>query len=94
MSGDKLAMQRLREAAEKAKRELDGLAQTDVSLPFITADASGPKHLNTKISRAQFEAMVQPLVDRTIDPCKVSNEREATNLVANDYSGMIYSRLP
>jgi len=71
LSGDKLAMQRLREAAEKAKRELDGLAQTDVSLPFITADASGPKHLNTKISRAQFEAMVQPLVDRTIDPCKV-----------------------
>jgi molecular chaperone DnaK len=70
LGGDKLAMQRLREAAEKAKRELDGLAQTDVSLPFITADASGPKHLNTKISRAQFEAMVQPLVDRTIDPCK------------------------
>jgi molecular chaperone DnaK len=71
LSGDKLAMQRLREAAEKAKRELDGLAQTDVSLPFITADASGPKHMNTKISRSQFEAMVQPLVDRTIDPCKV-----------------------
>mmetsp|Transcript_18909 Transcript_18909/g.33317 ORF Transcript_18909/g.33317 Transcript_18909/m.33317 type:complete len:686 (-) Transcript_18909:72-2129(-) len=70
LSGDNLAMQRLREAAEKAKRELDGLAQTDVSLPFITADASGPKHLNTKISRAQFENMVQPLVDRTIDPCK------------------------
>jgi len=70
LSGDNLAMQRLREAAEKAKRELDGLAQTDVSLPFITADASGPKHMNSKVSRAQFEAMVQPLVDRTIDPCK------------------------
>merc|ERR1712232_740114 len=69
LSGDNLAMQRLREAAEKAKRELDGLAQTDVSLPFITADASGPKHMNSKVSRAQFEAMVQPLVDRTIDPC-------------------------
>jgi len=55
---------------EKAKRELDGLAQTDVSLPFITADASGPKHMNVKISKAQFEAMVQNLVDRTIDPCK------------------------
>jgi molecular chaperone DnaK len=68
---DKLAMQRLRESAEKAKRELDGLAQTDVSLPFITADASGPKHLNIKVSRAQFENMVQKLVDRTIDPCKV-----------------------
>eukprot|EP00523_Entomoneis_sp_CCMP467_P012830 CAMPEP_0168791726 /NCGR_PEP_ID=MMETSP0725-20121227/14138_1 /TAXON_ID=265536 /ORGANISM="Amphiprora sp., Strain CCMP467" /LENGTH=694 /DNA_ID=CAMNT_0008842319 /DNA_START=14 /DNA_END=2099 /DNA_ORIENTATION=- len=70
LSGDKLAMQRLREAAEKAKRELDGLAQTDVSLPFITADASGPKHMNSKVSRAQFEQLVQNLIDRTIDPCK------------------------
>merc|ERR1719162_1348501 len=70
LSGDNLAMQRLREAAEKAKRELDGLAQTDVSLPFITADASGPKHMNAKISRAQFEEMVQNLVDRTIGPCQ------------------------
>merc|ERR1712232_1209884 len=70
LSGDNLAMQRLREAAEKAKRELDGLAQTDVSLPFITADASGPKHMNSKVSRAQFEALVQKYVDRTIDPCK------------------------
>ena len=72
LSGDNLAMQRLREAAEKAKRELDGLAQTDVSLPFITADSSGPKHMNAKISRAQFESLVQTLVDRTIDPCRVS----------------------
>ena len=72
LSGDNLAMQRLREAAEKAKRELDGLAQTDVSLPFITADASGPKHMNVKISRSQFENMVQKLIDRTIGPCKVS----------------------
>lgn len=70
LSGDNLAMQRLREAAEKAKRELDGLAQTDVSLPFITADATGPKHMNSKISRAQFEGLVQSLVDRTLDPCK------------------------
>jgi len=70
LSGDNLAMQRLREAAEKAKRELDGLAQTDVSLPFITADSSGPKHMNVKITRAQFEALVQSLVDRTINPCK------------------------
>jgi molecular chaperone DnaK len=70
LKGDNLAMQRLREAAEKAKRELDGLAQTDVSLPFITADASGPKHMNVKISRSQFENMVQKLVDRTIGPCK------------------------
>lgn len=71
LSGDNLAMQRLREAAEKTKRELDGLAQTDVSLPFITADASGPKHMNCKITRSQFENMVQPLIDRVIDPCKV-----------------------
>jgi len=70
LSGDNLAMQRLREAAEKAKRELDGLAQTDVSLPFITADASGPKHMNAKISRAKFESLVQSLVDRTLGPCK------------------------
>merc|ERR1711957_313798 len=68
LSGDPLAMQRLREAAEKAKRELDGLAQTDVSLPFITADASGPKHMNSKISRAQFEGLVQDLVAKTVDP--------------------------
>jgi len=69
LSGDRLAMQRLREAAEKAKRELDNLAQTDVSLPFITADQTGPKHLNIKVSKAQFENMVDPLVQRTLDPC-------------------------
>lgn len=67
---DPLAKQRLREAAEKAKRELDGLKQTDVNLPFITADASGPKHLNQKISRAQFENMVEHLIERTRGPCK------------------------
>eukprot|EP00580_Thalassiosira_gravida_P007248 CAMPEP_0201642780 /NCGR_PEP_ID=MMETSP0493-20130528/26968_1 /ASSEMBLY_ACC=CAM_ASM_000838 /TAXON_ID=420259 /ORGANISM="Thalassiosira gravida, Strain GMp14c1" /LENGTH=684 /DNA_ID=CAMNT_0048117053 /DNA_START=140 /DNA_END=2194 /DNA_ORIENTATION=- len=70
LSGDNLAMQRLREAAEKAKRELDGLAQTDVSLPFITADASGPKHLNIKVTKAQFENMVSELVEKTVDPCQ------------------------
>jgi len=70
LSNQKEAMQRVREAAEKAKRELDGLAQTDVSLPFVTADASGPKHMNVKISRAQFEEIVDPLIARTIDPCK------------------------
>jgi len=70
LSGDNLAMQRLREAAEKAKRELDGLAQTDVSLPFITADATGPKHFNMKITRSQFERLVSNLVERTIGPCK------------------------
>jgi len=70
LSGDKLAMQRLREAAEKTKRELDGLAATDVSLPFITADASGPKHLNIKVTKAQFEKMVEKLVERTMGPCE------------------------
>lgn len=70
LSQDKLAMQRLREAAEKAKRELDGLAQTDVSLPFITADQTGPKHMNCKITRAQFENMVAKLIEKTIEPCK------------------------
>merc|ERR1711966_61986 len=70
LSGDTLAMQRLREAAEKAKRELDGLAQTDVSLPFITADATGPKHMNIKITKAKFESLVQKYVDRTVGPCK------------------------
>merc|ERR1719158_903102 len=70
LTSDSLAMQRLREAAEKAKRELDGLKQTDVSLPFITADASGPKHLNLKITQAQFEELVDPLVQRTLEPCR------------------------
>ena len=70
LSGDPLAMQRLREAAEKAKRELDGLASTEVSLPFITADASGPKHLNCRLTKAQFEQLVDKLVARTVPPCK------------------------
>ena len=70
LSGDMLAMQRLREAAEKAKRELDGLGQTDVNLPFITADASGPKHLNLKVTKAKFEELVRDLVERTIQPCR------------------------
>jgi molecular chaperone DnaK len=70
LSGDKLAMQRLREAAEKCKRELDALAQTDVMLPFITADATGPKHMEAKVGRAQFEEMVNKLVERTVDPCR------------------------
>lgn len=70
LSSDSLATQRLREAAEKAKRELDALKQTDVNLPFITADASGPKHLNVKITRSQFENLVANLIDRTVSPCK------------------------
>lgn len=71
LSSDALAMQRLREAAEKAKRELDGLTATEVSLPFITADATGPKHLNVRITKAKFESLVEDLVKRTLQPCKL-----------------------
>lgn len=70
LSKDPLAMQRLREAAEKAKRELDGLSATEVSLPFITADATGPKHLNVRMTKAKFENLVEHLVERTLAPCK------------------------
>ena len=67
---DKLALQRLKEAAEKAKTELSSSMQTEVNLPFITADASGPKHLNIKLTRAKLETLVEQLIDRTIGPCK------------------------
>lgn len=69
---DKLALQRLKEAAEKAKIELSNSVQTDINLPFITADASGPKHLNLKLTRAKLESLVDDLVQRTIDPCKAA----------------------
>ncbi len=69
---DKLALQRLKEAAEKAKIELSSAAQTEINLPFITADKSGPKHLNLKFTRAKLEALVQSLVDRTLEPCKIA----------------------
>ena len=70
LRGDKLALQRLKEAAEKAKIELSSSSQTEVNLPFITADASGPKHLNLKLTRAAFEAMVEELVQRTRKACE------------------------
>jgi molecular chaperone DnaK len=70
ISNDNLALQRVREAAEKAKIELSSTAQTDISLPFITADASGPKHLNVKITRAKFESLVEDLITRSIKPCE------------------------
>ena len=70
LSKDPMAMQRLREAAEKAKRELDHLKETEINLPYITADASGPKHMQIKISRAQFENLVENLVQRTVVPCQ------------------------
>ncbi len=74
LRGDPLAMQRLKEAAEKAKIELSSSQQTDVNLPYITADASGPKHLNLKITRAKLESLVDDLIARTIDPLKVALE--------------------
>jgi molecular chaperone DnaK len=72
LKGDPLAMQRLKEAAEKAKIELSSSTQTDVNLPYITADSSGPKHLNVKISRAKLESLVEDLVERTIEPCRIA----------------------
>jgi molecular chaperone DnaK len=72
LKGDPLAMQRLKESAEKAKIELSSSQQTDVNLPYITADASGPKHLNVKISRAKLESLVEDLVQRTIEPCRIA----------------------
>ncbi|PJI53315.1 molecular chaperone DnaK, partial [Methylobacterium radiotolerans] len=72
LSKDVLALQRLKEAAEKAKIELSSAQQTEINLPYITADASGPKHLNLKITRAKLEALVEELIERTIEPCRVA----------------------
>ena len=72
LTKDVLALQRLKEAAEKAKIELSNSTQTDVNLPYITADASGPKHLNIKLTRAKLEALVEDLISRTIEPCKIA----------------------
>ena len=69
---DKLALQRLKEAAEKAKIELSATSQTEINLPFITADASGPKHLTMKLTRAKFEALVDDLVQKTVEPCRLA----------------------
>lgn len=70
LRNDKLALQRLKEAAEKAKIELSSATQTEINLPFITADATGPKHLTLKLTRAKFEALVDDLIQRTVEPCK------------------------
>lgn len=72
LRGDKLALQRLKEAAEKAKIELSSAVQTEINLPFITADASGPKHLNMKLTRAKLENLVEDFIARTIAPCKAA----------------------
>jgi len=70
LSGDRMAIQRIREAAEKAKMELSSTLQTDINLPFITADISGPKHINMKMTRSQFESLVSSLVEKTVEPCR------------------------
>src|SRR3954465_2258945 len=72
LSKDVLALQRLKEAAEKAKIELSNSAQTDINLPYVTADASGPKHLNIKLTRAKLESLVEELIDRTMAPCNMA----------------------
>ncbi|MFS8036032.1 molecular chaperone DnaK [Xanthobacter sp. AM11] len=72
LRNDKLALQRLKEAAEKAKIELSSATQTEINLPFITADASGPKHLTMKLTRAKFEALVDDLIQRTMEPCRLA----------------------
>ena len=84
---DPLAMQRLKEAAEKAKIELSSSQQTDINLPYITMDASGPKHLAVKLTRAKLESIVEDLVKRTIEPCKVA--LNDAGLSANDVSEVI-----
>lgn len=70
LKADKMALQRLKEAAEKAKIELSSAQETEINLPFITADQSGPKHLNLKLSRSKFEQMIEPLVERSLEPCR------------------------
>jgi molecular chaperone DnaK len=72
LSKDKMALQRLKEAAEKAKMELSTTLESDINLPFVTADASGPKHLNLKLTRSKFEQLVDDILRRTIDPCKMA----------------------
>ena len=87
LRGDPLAMQRLKEGAEKAKIELSSSSQTEINLPYITADQSGPKHLNLKLSRAKFESLVDDLISRTIDPCKTA--LQDANLSASDIDDVL-----
>ena len=87
LKNDNLALQRVREAAEKAKCELSSATQTDISLPFITADKTGPKHLNLKLTRAKFEALVDSLIDRTLAPCKTA--LKDADLTAGDIKEVI-----
>ncbi|CCK73457.1 Hsp70 family ATPase SSC1 NDAI_0G04730 [Naumovozyma dairenensis CBS 421] len=96
LENDRMAIQRIREAAEKAKIELSSTVSTEINLPFITADASGPKHINMKFSRAQFETLTEPLIKRTIDPVKKA--LKDANLATSDISDVLLvggmSRMP
>ena len=87
LKSDKLALQRLKEAAEKAKIELSSAAQTEINLPFITADKTGPKHINLKMTRAKLEALVEDLISRTIPPCKTA--LKDAGLSAGDISEIV-----
>ena len=87
LRNDKMALQRLKEEAEKAKMELSTTKETDINLPFITADATGPKHLNVKLSRAKFEALVDDLVERTVGPCRTA--LKDAGLTASDIDEVI-----
>ncbi len=80
VSSDRMVLQRLKEAAEKAKIELSAAPETDINLPFLTADATGPKHLNVKLTRAKFEQMITPLVERTLEPCRKAIEDAGVNV--------------
>ncbi|KAM3161694.1 Heat shock protein SSC1, mitochondrial [Lachancea thermotolerans] len=96
LENDRMAIQRIREAAEKAKIELSSTVSTEINLPFITADASGPKHINMKFTRAQFESLTEPLVKRTVDPVKKA--LKDASLATSDVSDVILvggmSRMP
>ncbi|OEU46280.1 MAG: molecular chaperone DnaK [Desulfobulbaceae bacterium S3730MH12] len=96
LKADKMALQRLKEEAEKAKMELSTTKETDINLPFITADASGPKHLNIKLSRAKLESLVEDLIERTVGPCKTAIKDAGLN--ASDIDEVILvggmSRMP
>ena len=87
LRNDKMALQRLKEGGEKAKIELSGSMETDVNLPFITADASGPKHLNIKLTRAKLEALVDDLIVKVVAPCNTA--LKDANLKAGDIDEVI-----
>src|SRR4030088_2902426 len=87
LRNDKLALQRLKEAAEKAKIELSSTTQTEINLPFITADQSGPKHLTMKLTRAKFEALVDDLIEKTIAPCRTAIKD--SGIATNDIGDVI-----